>query len=186
MKTDQAEIMKTTENQVVLVDGSDNFLAATPKLKAHEEGLLHRAVSVIILNSRNEMLLQQRAHTKYHSSGLWSNAACSHPGPGESVHQAAIRRLQEEMGITCRLKKVFEFTYRADFENGLTEHEFDHVFLGRYDGDPLINPVEVQNFKWIPVQGLLNDLRTNPQMYTVWFRIMMEQIANRPALFSGR
>lgn len=177
---------ESADNQVVLVDNSDNVLAAMPKLKAHEEGLLHRAVSVIILNSRNEMLIQQRAFTKYHSSGLWSNAACSHPGPGESVHHAAIRRLQEEMGISCRLEKAFEFTYWAQFTNGLTEHEFDHVFVGRYDGDPLINPVEVQDFKWMPVQELLNDLHANPQTYTVWFRIMMEQMANRPALFSDR
>ncbi|HNX43991.1 MAG TPA: isopentenyl-diphosphate Delta-isomerase [Bacteroidales bacterium] len=186
MKTDLADMMTTTENQVILVDGSDNALAAMPKLKAHEEGALHRAVSVIIMNSRNEMLLQQRAYTKYHSSGLWSNTACSHPCPGESAHRAATRRLQEEMGITCRLKKVFDFTYRAQFANGLTEHEFDHVFFGRYDGDPMINPVEVHDFKWMPVQDILNGLRANPQTYTVWFRIMMEQIANRPELFSGR
>ncbi len=159
-----------TRNWVILVDQDDLEIGTAEKLMAHREGRLHRAFSIFIYNASGQMLLQQRAATKYHSGGLWSNACCSHPAPGSTLKADAHRRLQEEMGFTCPLTKAFAFTYRAAFENGLIEHEYDHVFLGRFDGTPQPDPDEVGAWKWMDVPDLYDDVRRHPERYTAWFR----------------
>lgn len=169
---------------VILVDTSDTPVGQMEKLKAHLKGELHRALSVLIFNSKGEILLQQRAFSKYHTPGLWSNSCCSHPRPGEDSLEAATRRLGEEMGFTVQLKKSFDFIYRAHFENGLIEHEFDHVFFGTFDGEPEINPMEANDYKWVKPVDLMEDMRSVPEHYTVWFRIIMEKVEERiPELF---
>lgn len=165
-----------TEEQVVLVNENDIETGLIGKMEAHEKALLHRAFSVFVFNSKNELMLQQRALTKYHTPGLWTNTCCSHPRPDEKVNDAADRRLQEEMGFSCELKKVFDFVYRAPFENGLTEHEFDHVFLGSYDGEPEINTSEVHAWKWIGLEELKKEINTNPSAFTVWFKIAFPRV----------
>lgn len=162
--------------EVILVDESDAAIGVMEKMEAHEKALLHRAFSVFIFNSRNEMLLQQRSASKYHSAGLWTNACCSHPRPGEDTLAAAQRRLQEELGFQTPIRKVFDFTYKAAFDNGLTEHEFDHVFVGSYDEmiDP--NPDEVQAVRFVTMETLRNSLETEPAAYTAWFHIAFPRI----------
>jgi len=169
---------------VILVDTHDTPVGQMEKMEAHLQGKLHRALSIIVFNSKGELLLQQRAFSKYHTPGLWSNTACSHPRPGEDSLEAANRRLQEEMGFTTRLMESFDFVYKAHFDNGLIEHEFDHVFFGTFDGDPVVNPDEAHDFKWVKPLWLLEDMRSTPESYTVWFRIIMEKIEDRfPELF---
>ena len=160
------------EEQVILVDEQDNPIGLMPKLEAHQKALLHRAFSVFILNSKGELMLQQRAKHKYHSPGLWTNTCCSHQRNGETNIQAGKRRLQEEMGFSTKLKEVTSFIYKAPFVNGLTEHEFDHVLLGYYEDDPVINPDEVSSWKWMPIEEVKNDIGQNPDLYTVWFVII--------------
>ena len=160
------------EEQVILVDEQDNPIGLMPKLEAHQKALLHRAFSVFILNSKGELMLQQRAKHKYHSPGLWTNTCCSHQRDGETNTQAGKRRLQEEMGFSTQLKEVTSFIYKAPFVNGLTEHEFDHVLLGYYEDDPVINPDEVSSWKWMPIEEVKNDIGQNPDLYTVWFVII--------------
>lgn len=162
--------------QVILVNSKDEPIGTMEKLKAHEEGLLHRAFSVFIFNSKGQLLLQRRALHKYHSAGLWTNTCCSHPRPGESTLEAANRRLKEEMGIDCELKHEMEFIYKAPFDNGLIEHEYDHVFIGHTDFIPTINPNEVAEFKYIEVAPLRRDIHNNPHEYTAWFKIIMDKI----------
>ncbi len=159
------------EQQVILVNEKDEVTGTAGKMEAHQTGLLHRAFSIFVFNSKGEMLLQQRAEGKYHSPGLWTNACCSHPAPGEDTLKAAERRLREELGFNTRLEKVFSFTYRSDFDNGLTEHEFDHVFTGTYDG--AINPdrEEVKDYCFKPMQEIAEALRLQPEKFTSWFRI---------------
>ena len=153
------------------------------KIEAHEKGLLHRAFSVFIFNEQGEMLLQQRAPGKYHSPNLWTNACCSHPAPGEEVSAAAHRRLKEEMGFDTELEKAFAFTYRAEFENGLTEHEFDHVFVGRYNGPVNPDPLEVSRYRYLNLRELRKELQEQPGLFTEWFKIayprLEEYLANR-------
>lgn len=169
---------------VILVDTHDTPVGQMEKLKAHLVGELHRALSVLVFNSKGEILLQQRAFSKYHTPGLWSNTACSHPRPGEVSLEAATRRLEEEMGFTTKLKESFAFIYKAHFDNGLIEHEFDHVFFGTFDGEPVINPEEANDFRWIKIEDLMEDMRSTPELYTVWFRIIMEKMEDRfPELF---
>ncbi len=156
---------------VILVDEADNEIGIMPKLEAHEKGLLHRAVSVFLFNSKGEMLLQKRAGNKYHSGGLWSNTCCSHPRIAESTKTAAMRRLYEEMGIISDLEDRFSFVYKASLDNGLTEYEFDHVFTGICDTTPAPDSNEVSDWKYMDVSSLLADVSTNPQHYTEWFRI---------------
>jgi isopentenyl-diphosphate Delta-isomerase len=155
---------------VILVDAKDKQIGIMPKLEAHEKGVLHRAFSVFIFNSKGEVLLQQRALSKYHSPGLWSNTCCSHPNPNESNGDAANRRLMEEMGMVCELQPVFSFIYQVAFENGLIEHEFDHVYFGKSDSLPEINKFEVNDWKYISVSDLLNEIRLNPNKYTEWLK----------------
>jgi isopentenyl-diphosphate Delta-isomerase len=157
--------------EVVLVNEQDEPLGTMEKMEAHEKALLHRAFSVFIFNSKGEMLLQQRALNKYHSPGLWTNACCSHPFPEEPVQQAAVRRLNEELGFTVPLQKAFHFTYRAEFDNGLTEHEFDHVFTGVYNGSFHLNEEEVQAIAFKSNEDIETELQTLPHQYTEWFKI---------------
>lgn len=161
-------------NQVILVDKDDNQIGVCEKLKAHEKALLHRAFSVFLFNDKNELLLQQRAASKYHSALLWTNTVCSHPQPNEDLKESAKKRLIEEMGIETQIKKIFSFIYKSDYDNGLSEHEYDHVFIGRYNSIPKPNPEEVMNYKWINLNELLEDIKSFPKKYTSWFKIIME------------
>ena len=164
------------EVKVILVDENDNEIGLMPKAEAHEKGILHRAVSVFVINEAGDWLLQRRAINKYHSAGLWTNTCCSHPLPGESNTDAANRRLMEEMGLQCELIELFNFTYFENFENGLTEHELDHVFLGVCNQLPVINQSEVAEYKYFNYQELHKDIIENPENYTVWFRKIYEQV----------
>lgn len=176
-----------TEEKVILVDAEDNPVGTEAKMQAHLNGDLHRAISILIYNTKGEMLLQQRALSKYHTPGLWTNACCSHPRPGESTSGAAKRRLVEEMGMEAELNEKFTFIYKAHFDNGLTEHELDHVFIGITDTDPAINPDEVNDFKWISMNELLRDISTNPENYTIWFRIILQEMNNNyPELITNQ
>jgi isopentenyl-diphosphate delta-isomerase len=164
--------------QVILVDEQDRVTGAMEKMEAHKKAALHRAFSVFIFNERGEMLMQQRALDKYHSAGLWTNSCCSHPRPGEDTGQAAARRLQEEMGFDTPLTKAFDFIYRADFENGLAEHEFDHVFIGTYGGLVQPDPREVCNFTWSSMDKIARDLHEHPELFTAWFHIAFPELLN--------
>ena len=164
--------------KVILVDENDNQVGLMPKLEAHQKGLLHRAFSIFIFNSKYELLLQKRASSKYHSGGLWTNTCCSHPREGEDILDAAKRRLFEEMGIETSLRKVHDFIYKAELDNDLTEHEFDHVYYGSYNEDPIINKDEADDFKWIDMDSLNEDIKTNGDNYTIWFKIAFEYFYN--------
>jgi len=161
---------------VILVDERDVPVGTMEKLEVHQKALLHRAFSIFVFNGKGEMLLHKRAANKYHSAGLWTNACCSHPGPGEETLQAAQNRLQEEMGIQTRLQKIFDFTYKAVFDNGLTEHEFDHVFLGEYDGPVSPNKEEVSDYCFKPIGEIKDSIQTHPQKYTEWFKIAFPRL----------
>jgi len=163
------------EEFVVLVDQNDNEVGLMEKQQAHVAGLLHRAFSVFIFNSKGELMLQQRAATKYHSPTLWTNTCCSHPRQNETYQQAAHRRLVEEMGFDCDLTFKFDFIYRANLDNGLTEHELDHVFIGTFDHEPKLNPEEVMAYRWVEMEDLKKDMQKNPQNYTAWFKIIFDQ-----------
>ena len=156
---------------VILVDEHDVQTGTMEKMEVHQKALLHRAFSIFIFNEKGEMLLHKRAEKKYHSGGLWTNACCSHPQPGEETLAAAQMRLQEEMGFNTELKKAFDFIYKAPFDNGLTEHEFDHVFIGRYNGDILPNAEEVSDYCFKRVEEIKNLIQSQPQKYTEWFKI---------------
>ncbi|GGH73759.1 MAG: isopentenyl-diphosphate Delta-isomerase [Bacteroidetes bacterium] len=160
---------------VILVDEHDKELGLMEKLEAHRKGLLHRAFSVFILNAKGEMMIHRRALEKYHSGGLWTNACCSHPRQGESILEAGNRRLMEEMGFTTPLTKVLEFTYKAELDSGLTEHEYDHVMIGHFEGEPNPNPDEVCDWKWIEVPALRADIEAHPGNYTEWFKIIFDR-----------
>ncbi|MCW3075691.1 MAG: isopentenyl-diphosphate delta-isomerase [Bacteroidetes bacterium] len=163
--------------KVILVDSNDRPIGVCEKLTAHETGQLHRAISVFIFNSKNQMLLQRRALTKYHSGGLWTNACCSHPKPGELTENAASRRLQEEMGINAvPLQFAFSFIYKAKLDKGLIEHELDHVFTGKSDLVPKPDPTEVSGFKYISMAELAADLEEHPEKYTYWFKHIFDRI----------
>ena len=163
------------EEQVVLVDTADNPVGLMPKMEAHEKGVLHRAFSVFILNDEGELMLQQRALHKYHSPGLWTNTCCSHQRDGESNIAAGQRRLREEMGFVAELREVTSFIYKAPFDNGLTEHELDHIMIGQYNDEPNINPEEVADWKWMSVDAVRDDINIHPEKYTAWFIIIFEQ-----------
>lgn len=168
--------MNSLNEQVVLVDRDDNGIGLMEKLEAHKKGLLHRAFSVLLFNDKKELLLQQRAFDKYHCGGLWTNTCCSHPRPEEDVEDAALRRLKEEMGIECALQKSFDFIYRAEFDNGLTEHEYDHVFFGVFSDEPVINIAEVADWKYLSPEALKKDIANNPDHYTPWFKIIIAKM----------
>ena len=163
------------EEQVVLVDTNDQPLGLMPKMEAHERGVLHRAFSVFVLNDKGELMLQQRALHKYHSPGLWTNTCCSHQRDGETNIGAGKRRLLEEMGFVTELREVTTFIYKAPFDNGLTEHELDHIMIGHFNDTPEINPEEVASWKWMPVEAVRDDIQKHPGNYTTWFIIIFEQ-----------
>ena len=163
------------EENVILVDVLDNQLGLMPKMEAHEKAVLHRAFSVFIFNGEGKLMLQQRAAHKYHSPLLWTNTCCSHQRDGESNIEAGKRRLIEEMGFKTNLKEVFSFVYKAPFDNGLTEHELDHVMIGNFNGVPKINPDEVASFKWMTLEAVKKDIELQPNIYTAWFKIIFKE-----------
>jgi isopentenyl-diphosphate Delta-isomerase len=163
--------------QVILVDHNDREIGLEEKLRAHQNGgKLHRAFSIFIFNRKGETMMQQRAETKYHGGGLWSNTVCSHPRKGETPVEAAHRRLKEEMGFDCEMHEVFEFEYEAKMDKGLTEHEYDHVVFGTYDNEPKPNPEEVKDWKWVSLNALKDDMKKNPNSYTPWLKIAIDDI----------
>lgn len=164
------------ETQVILVDENDNAIGVAGKMQAHKHGRLHRAFSIFIFNTKGEMLLQQRALTKYHSGGLWTNACCSHPLPGEEMMETIQQRLHEEMGFVTPIVKAFDFIYRTSFENGLTEYEFDHVYVGLYGGKVLYDTKEVMDFCYKPMDEINASLQNEPGKYTSWFRIAFPKV----------
>ena len=157
--------------QVILVNPQDEPIGVMEKMEAHQKGLLHRAFSVFVFNKKGEMLLQQRAKEKYHSGGLWTNTCCSHPAPGESTDAAAVRRLQEEMGFQTPLKESFSFMYKTTFDNGLTEHEIDHVFIGEYEDAIEPNPAEVEHYEYRTMDNIRDAIQHTPHLFTSWFKI---------------
>ena len=163
------------EEQVILVDETDKQIGLMPKLEAHQKAVLHRAFSVFIFNDKNELMLQKRALDKYHSPGLWTNTCCSHQRNGESNMEAGKRRLYEEMGFMTELKETISFIYKAPFDNGLTEHEFDHVMIGYYNNEPNINKDEVADWKWMSLEDVKKDLNEHPERYTIWFSIIFDK-----------
>jgi isopentenyl-diphosphate Delta-isomerase len=164
------------KQMVVLVDENDKETGQMDKMEAHRKGVLHRAISVFVFNKNGEMLLQQRAAGKYHGALLWSNTCCSHPLPEESPGDAAVRRLNEEMGITIPLQFMFSFLYKANVENGLIEHELDHVFAGYFDGDIQPDPSEVASYQFKSIDDIQRELKSHPEKYTQWFRIIFEDV----------
>lgn len=164
-----------TEEKVILVNQKDKPIGLMPKMEAHEKGLLHRAFSVFIFNENNELMLQQRALSKYHSPGLWTNTCCSHQREGETNIEAGKRRLQEEMGFTAELEDTISFIYKAPFDNGLTEHEFDHILVGNFNEDPALNPEEAEAWKWMKLEDVAKDIEDKPSIYTEWFKIIFEK-----------
>ena len=170
------------EEKVILVNGRDEAVGVGEKIETHLSGELHRAFSVFVFNSAGELLLQKRAVTKYHSGSLWSNTCCGHPRPGEETAAAARRRLREEMGFECELREVFQFIYRVQLGRDLYEHEYDHVFVGEFDGEPLPNSEEAEDWKWIGVAELRRDMRRNPGAYTFWSKIALDKLAASGAL----
>jgi isopentenyl-diphosphate Delta-isomerase len=162
--------------EVILVDERDTPLGTMEKMEAHRKGILHRAFSIFIFNDKGEMLLQKRAMDKYHNASLWTNACCSHPNPGENILNAAIRRLKEEMGFSIELKPLFQFTYKAEFSNGLTEHEFDHVFSGIYNGEVVPDKREVQDHCYKSIAEIDRDIAAHPEKYTAWFKIAFPKV----------
>ena len=163
------------EELVILVDENDNKIGLMPKMEAHEKAVLHRAFSVFVFNDKNELMLQQRALHKYHSPGLWTNTCCSHQRDGESNIEAGTRRLQEEMGFTVPLEESISFIYKAPFDNGLTEHELDHILIGHSEQEPVINEEEVAAWKWMSLEAIQEDMNVHPEMYTEWFKIIFEK-----------
>jgi len=164
------------EEQVILVDEHDKPIGTMGKLEAHQKGQLHRAFSVFIFNDKGELLLQKRALSKYHSAGLWTNTCCSHPKPNEETLAAANRRLREEMGLDSLLIHKTSFIYKTPFDNGLTEHEFDHVFIGQSNEDPIINLEEVDSFKWLSLENVKEEIKRTPESFTSWFKIALGMV----------
>ena len=163
------------EEQVILVNENDEQIGLMPKLEAHEKAVLHRAFSVFVFNDANELMLQQRAYSKYHSPGLWTNTCCSHQRQGETNIQAGKRRLQEEMGFVTELEETISFIYKAPFDNGLTEHEYDHILIGKSNQEPQINPDEVEAWKWMSLEAIKEDIEKQPDLYTAWFKIIFDK-----------
>ncbi|MCB0446751.1 MAG: isopentenyl-diphosphate Delta-isomerase [Gelidibacter sp.] len=164
-----------SKEHVILVNENDEQIGTMPKMEAHEKAVLHRAFSVFVFNDKNELMLQQRASHKYHSPLLWTNTCCSHQRVGESNIEAGKRRLQEEMGFVTQLNDTISFIYKAPFDNGLTEHEYDHILVGYYNDAPNINLEEVADWKWMPLEAVKEDIRLRPEIYTEWFKIIFDK-----------
>lgn len=167
------------EEKVILVNEKDEQLGLMEKMEAHQKAILHRAFSVFVFNKKGELLLQQRALEKYHSPGLWTNTCCSHQRDKETNIEAGKRRLEEEMGFSCDLKEMFSFVYKAPFDNGLTEHELDHVMIGYFEEDPIINKEEVASYKWMDPKDVKKDIESHPELYTEWFKIIFKEYDQR-------
>ena len=165
--------------EVVLVDENDKVLGTKEKIQAHQEGLLHRAFSVLIFNEKMEMLIHKRAADKYHCGGLWTNACCSHPRPNEATIDAAKRRLTEEMGFSCELKYIDSFIYKVSLNNGLTEHEFDHLYVGKYTGIIEANPKEVEEWEYVSLDQIRKDIEKQPDLYTFWFKNIISEYIDK-------
>ena len=165
------------KENVVLVDRNNKPVGLMEKIEAHKKGLLHRAFSIFVFNSKGELLIQQRATSKYHSQGLWSNTCCSHPHENENIETGAHRRLKEEMGFDCELKEVFSFVYKAEVDNGFIEYEFDHVFIGKYDGEPKINPGEIAKWKFVNPEILKEEIKNYSEKFTEWFKIAIKKVS---------
>jgi isopentenyl-diphosphate Delta-isomerase len=161
---------------IIAVDEQDREIGPVEKIEAHEKGILHRAFSIFIFNSKKELLLQKRHSAKYHSAGLWTNTCCSHPRHGESLQDGVYRRLKEEMGFNCDLKEIFSFVYTAELENNLMENEYDHVFIGTYDGEILADENEAEDFRWGSIDEVIEDISNNPELYTFWFKLVFERV----------
>ncbi len=172
------------QEQVILVDSNDREMGFEEKLQAHQEAKLHRAFSVFVFNSKGETMLQQRASGKYHSSNLWTNTCCGHPRKGETVQQAAERRLEEEMGFRCHLEEIFHYTYKVPLDNELWENEFLHVLAGKFDGIPKPNPEEASNWKWASLETIEKELSEHPKNYTKWFKISLNEHAKELRQFA--
>lgn len=166
------------EEKVILVNENDEQIGLMEKIEAHEKALLHRAFSVFVYNDKGEVMLQQRALSKYHSPGLWTNTCCSHQREGESNVDAGKRRLMEEMGFTTDLEESISFIYKAPFDNGLSEHEYDYILIGKYNEEPNLNPDEVAAWKWMSLEDIQKDLKENPEIYTAWFKIIFDKYSN--------
>ncbi len=164
------------EKEVILVNEKDEEIGRMNKFEAHNKGLLHRAFSIFILNRKGEMLLQKRADSKYHNGGMWTNTCCSHPGPGEEIMKSALKRLKEEMGFQVPLIKLFEFTYRAEFQNGLIEHELDHVFVGEYNGLITVDKHEISDYCFKDIIEIKDSLKSHPHKFTIWFQLAFPKI----------
>jgi isopentenyl-diphosphate delta-isomerase len=163
------------EEVLILVDQHDHAVGIGEKLQVHRDGVLHRAFSIFVFDRHGRLLLQQRASDKYHSGGLWTNTCCGHPRHGESNDAAAHRRLREEMGFDCKLQKVAAITYRAQVSNDLIEHEYDHIYIGLFDGDPVPDPNEASNWAWVKTAALLKLIETQPHTFTVWFKKILDE-----------
>lgn len=161
---------------IIAVDKFDKEIAPIEKMEAHYNGVLHRAFSILVFNSNNKLLLQKRNSNKYHSPGLWTNTCCSHPRFGENLQNAIYRRLHEEMGFNCELREIFSFTYNVEFDDRISENEYDHVFIGTYDGKVIPNTEEVEDFKWISIDEIKADMKNNPDLYTYWFKCLLDKI----------
>lgn len=166
------------EEKVILVNENDEQIGLMEKIEAHEKALLHRAFSVFVYNDKGEVMLQQRALSKYHSPGLWTNTCCSHQREGESNVDAGKRRLMEEMGFTTDLEESISFIYKAPFDNGLSEHEYDYILIGKYNDEPNLNPDEVAAWKWMSLEDIQKDIKENPEIYTAWFKIIFDKYSN--------
>ncbi|HLD85599.1 MAG TPA: isopentenyl-diphosphate Delta-isomerase [archaeon] len=165
------------KEMIILVDENDKQIGIMEKIEAHSNGAhLHRAFSIFVFDSAGKMLLQKRAKTKYHCPGIWTNACCSHPNDGETLEKAVHRKLKQEFGFDCPLHKAFNFTYKAPFDNGMTEWEFDHVFIGTYDGKINANPDEIDEWKYVDIDELKKDVKKNPEKYTPWFKISLDRV----------
>lgn len=166
------------EQKVILVNEQDEPIGVMEKMKTHQQGLLHRAFSIFIFDSKGRMLLQQRAAGKYHGGNLWTNACCSHPNPGEDLPDAARRRLREELGIGTAIREIFSFTYQAKVENNLVEHEYDHVFVGEYDAGIHPDPAEVADYRYVSLDEIRKEITARPEQFTSWFKIAFPKIEN--------
>ena len=162
--------------KIIAVDKFDKEIGSIEKMEAHYKGILHRAFSILVFNSNNQLLLQKRSKKKYHSPGLWTNTCCSHPNYGEELQDAIYRRLKEEMGFTCELKNAFSFVYKVELEDNLFENEYDHVFVGRYDGEIVVNKDEADDYKWVDINEVKADIVNNPQLYTYWFKCLFNRV----------
>ncbi len=166
-------------DDIILVDERNQQIGTGKKMPVHEEGKLHRAFSIFIFNSKGELMLQRRAKHKYHCGGLWTNTCCSHPRPDKNIKEEAEKRLQEEMGFSCDLKEIFSFDYQICFENGLIENEFDHVFVGKYEEEPILNKEEADDWRWISGKNLQKELKNNPEVFTYWLMVIMEDYSKK-------